>query len=611
MSRFDRLLSNSPVISQLLVRALEQPEAEGALRYISPWAGLRDLVGETMSPETLLDAVGRLHRDQAFLTLAQIAGDIANAQNVAGSEADTTTRKLLMDFANYHDPRGRIVADAVAKLPPDRPIVHAQVVFALQALTVVCGSAGTEQPPGSYLAYLLLGLNDHIPEWPCVAAQSLPDDEPITDTERTLAVMFLSSIFNRKHDDARFLVRILEVMGKVTSTPLPKGGSWADVEREAFGCPFATYAESFLAPLVTLATGWGFQKPPIVDPTIWDRSASVPALARRWFQEASQPIEQAARSFADRPLRSGLYGLSQSFFRVPFLRIGGVLVGVSPWHMHDFAELGTWSQLNRTCKKVLRSNSNDAFSAAFGYSFERWCAELAREAATLDVQASERLIVPSAPGAHGEIEDIVFHDDDTIVLFSAKASLVPEATLKTADTPDDAIRWLRRFFFEDVADAKRHGHRGGAVRLLDRKIARIRAGAFEAQGLPRTAAIVPVIISFDNLGESPILYKWLETEAHRKRLLFHRDDVSPLAVIRCEDYETLMALKAQGHRVCRLLREKTTIRNKWQRLAVFLYDRFPDAGELRLPSMKARFDALISCAVERIRPVPEGRSHQP
>jgi hypothetical protein len=333
---------------------------------------------------------------------------------------------------------------------------------------------------------------------------------------------------------------------------------------------------------------------------MWDRSAIGPSLPRRWLNEASQTLEQAVAGFAERPLRSGLYGLTSAFFRLPFVRINNAFVAISPWHLHDFANLGTREKLRQACKALF--HSDNVFPPAFGYGFETWCVDLAREADGLGRHPSERLILPSAPGANDEIEDLVFVDGSVVVLLSAKASVVPEETLKTADQPEDGIRWLRRFFFEDAADAKKRGHRGGAVQLLDKKIQRIRAGDFESSGIGRNARIIPAVVCFDNVGESAILYKWLETEAYRKRLLSRHGDVRPLTVIQCEDFEILMALKAQGNAVCQLLTEKTDLRRKWHRLDIFLFDKFgPDAGKLRLPSVKRRYDALITGTLERLR----------
>ncbi|HEV3189164.1 MAG TPA: hypothetical protein VGY54_01635 [Polyangiaceae bacterium] len=597
------MLSRSPVISGILFRSLLRPEGDAALRYTGFWAGLRDLVGSSMAPETLLEAVGRLDRDQAFATLAMIAAGLANSDDgIFGDEANAKTRRLLTEGFGT-SPLEKIISAAVAKLATNRPIVHAQAIFTLQTMAIVRGTAGAEQSRDAYLAYLILAVNDHIPEWPHLIANPVPSGEEMTETERLLVPLFLCGIFNRSSDDARFLLRILDVMGKVSARPLPRGVSWDDVERQAFGCPFATYAEAFLVPMIILAKGWGFDRAPVMDAATWDVTSTGGDLYRRWFKDASIPIDQAVTAFADRPLRSGLFGLSRAFFRTPFLQVRGKLVATSPWHLHDYASLGTWDKLNRACKIALNSDSNEVFSSTFGYSFECWCADLAREADSASMHPTERLILPSAPGAADEIEDVVFQDGTQVVLFSAKASLVPEARLKTADAPEDAIRWLRRFFFENAAAAKGHGHRGGAVCLLDKKAALIREGAFESVGIPRTATIFPAIVCFDHV-ENSVLYKWLEEESAKRGLLFHRGDVRSVTVVNPDNYEALMALRAKGRGICRLLSEKTEVKNKWRRLDDFLYHEVKDALDLRFPSIKQRFDALVSRSLERIRPNP-------
>src|SRR6185369_3083237 len=52
-----------------------------------------------------------------------------------------------------------------------------------------------------------------------------------------------------------------------------------------------------------------------------------------------------------------------AFFRTPFIRIADRLVGLSPWHMKDHASFGTWGKLNAASKKVLKTDSNQRFTA--------------------------------------------------------------------------------------------------------------------------------------------------------------------------------------------------------------------------------------------------------
>ncbi len=562
---------------------------------VRSWAGLRDLVRIEMPPEKILSNAASFHRDETLFTLARIAADLANSDGgILGATARSWTRDLLVQRRGSANPLEAAVSEAVARLAPGRAIAHAHVVFFLQVHAIVRGALSGTIPSDGYLAFMMLAANDHIPEW----SKAEPTD--LTDTERVLAPMFLSSIFNRSDDVMRSLLRLIDVMGRYPQRDFPDRAVWEAVQREAFGTTFEEYAEMFLTPMYLLARTWGDDKVPIVFPQAFSgRDEREAALYRRWFKEASISIDTAVQAFASRPLPSGLLGLPVAFFRTPFIDFGDKLVGLSPWHMRDHALLGTWAKLNAASKRVLKTDSIQRFASAFGYCFEESCADLAREAAA-SPSFRDRLILPSQPGADDEIEDVVLVDGDVVALLSAKASLVPEASLKTADGYGDVVAWLRKFFFEEPSEAKKSGYRGGAVYLLDRKVQRLRAGEYEKYGLKRDALVLPGVLSFDNVGESGVLYKWLEQESQRRGLLID-PRVRPLTVITPEDYEGLLALGARGDGVCRLLIEKTEARRKWGPLDIFLSQKVADTIELRLGSMPERFRDLVDRSVARLQ----------
>ena len=562
---------------------------------VHSWAGLRDLVGVEMPPEKILSNAASFHRDETLFTLARIAADLANADGgVLGTTARSWTRDLLIQRQGSTNPLEAAVAHAVAQLAPERPIAHAHVIFFLQVHTVAKGSASGTIPRDGYLAFMMLAANDHIPEW----SEAGPVE--LTTAERVLAPAFLSTIFNRSDDAMRGLLRLVDVLGRYSRRDFPDRSVWDVVQREAFGTTFDEYAEMFLTPMYLIARGWGDDRVPVVFPQEFSgRDERESALYHRWFKEASLPIDKAVQEFATRPLPSGLLGLPVAFFRTPFIDFGDKLVGLSPWHVRDHALFGTWAKLNAACKRVLKTDSIQTFASAFGYCFEEACADIAREAAGSS-QFRDRLILPSQPGADDEIEDVVLVDGEVVALLSAKASLVPEASLKTADGYGDVVRWLRKFFFEEPSEARKTGYRGGAVYLLDRKVQRLRAGEYEKYGLKRDALVVPGIISFDNVGESGALYNWLEQECERRHLLAD-DRVRPLTVITPENYEGLMALGARGDGICRLLLEKTELQRRWGPLDVFLSERVGDSIELRLGSMPSRFQDLVNRSVARLR----------
>jgi hypothetical protein len=568
-------------------------ETAAAMRNVRSWTNLTVLVGAALPARQLASHVSELSRDEMLFTLCRIAADLANADGgILGEEARAWTHELLKQRPDSDHPLERAISRAVARLSKETAIAHAHAIFALQVLAVVRGSSTAPAPSDGYLAFLMLAINDHIPEWP---QQS---EKPLTELEDTLGSMFLCSIFNRYDDPVRFLLRLTGIIGHAPAQ-LREGVSWRQVEEAAFGASFQEYADAFLLPLFFSSRIWSSRNPPLIVPREWVKLGPSQELQQRWLDEAAMPIDEAVAEYAERPLPSGLYGLPPAFFRKPLLAVGDKLLGLSPWHVRDHAILGTWSKLNEACKGLLGSGSNQVFSSAWGVMFEKWCAALAREASS-SPHPSERLLLPAHPGAHDEIEDVIFLDGNTVALLSAKASLVPEASLKSAEAPDAALKWLKRFFFEEPRNATARGYRGGVVHLLAKKVAAIRSGQLEGRGISRKATILPCILSFDNVGEGGALYFWLEHEARAKGLL-QGQGIRPITIITPEDYEALLALRVRGHGVCELLMEKTESRNKLGTLDHLLFAKVENPVDLRLPSMHANFESLVSKADELLK----------
>lgn len=565
------------------------------MRNTHAWATLSELLGPSLPPDALVARVRALHREETLRKLAHLAAVLCNSpDSVLGQQARALTRDLLVGCKASADPLESAVARALDRLPLDRAVGHAHVIYLLQLLAASHATSTGMVPSDAYLSFLMLAANDHIPEW-------LPDEKTVlTRTEHVLGVSSFCTSFNRSDDTMRTLLRIVDIAGHRSERQFPNPELWERVQHEAFGTSFEEYVELFLAPMLLFSNFCGLEHPPFMVQKQWrGRDDRERALYERWLSEASLTLDAATSAFASRTMPSGLPGLPQEFFRKPFVKIGSQLVCLSPWHIRDHAVLGTWAKLNAASKKVLNTSSNQVFSSAFGYSFERWCASLADEVSKTP-GFRDTLLLPSSPGAEDEIEDVVMRDGKYVAMFSAKASPVPEASLKTAAHVEDVIAWLQRFFFEGQDEARARNYRGGAALLLDRKIQRLRAGDYEDRGLKKEAVVLPCIVSFDNVGESSMLYKWLDDECRRLGILVARANVRPLTIITPEEYEALIALGNEGRGICRLLAEKTEPRFARGRLDQFLYDRASGAKLMRLPSMKERFQRIASRSAERM-----------
>jgi hypothetical protein len=575
------------------------PSASSAMAPLKRWTTFSQLLGEKIPVSDILQMIGGYNRADALFTLSKIAADMANKEGgISGPDAYAWSVDLLIRGANRNDPREAAIAEGVAALGKDAAIVHGRVIFTLQALLMRYGQLdGGRRPPDGQIALLMLALNDHIPEW----EEQSPD---LSDAERCLAMMAAESIFNQTSDDPlRFVVRSVDILeGDVAGTPLT-AEKWREIQEEAFGCSFGEYVERFLLPMYLLSKTWGAEKALGINPALWSRNAMADHY-RRWFDEASAPIE-ADSWVQESLLASGIPVWAPSFYRTPFVRRDGVLLPLSPWHVKDYVNYGAWGKLNGASKRVLKTQSNQQFASTFGYLFERWCARVASEASEASEQQrfKGRLLLP-VPGIE-DVEDVVVIDGDTVVLFSAKASLIPEASLKVARDLGAIVAWHRRFFFEEVAEAKKKGQRGGALYLINAAVKRIRSGKYEDRGVPRNARIIPVVVAYDHIVDGLGLYRWIEEECAARGILGARDGVRPVTVVGPETFEVLFAAGRGGYGIADLLIGKTEPSERLGPAPWFLAKRLPMGLNIRLPTAERRFWDLSERAQKRLQEIFE------
>jgi hypothetical protein len=79
-----------------------------------------------------------------------------------------------------------------------------------------------------------------------------------------------------------------------------------------------------------------------------------------------------------------------------------------------------------------------------------------------------------------------------------------------------------------------------------------------------------MIVTYDNFGLVDLHYQWLEKRSNAEGLL-QQDGVGPLAVIRMEEFEDLLALLAQGKHVASLLGSRESM-NQHRRLDQLIHE---------------------------------------
>ena len=64
-----------------------------------------------------------------------------------------------------------------------------------------------------------------------------------------------------------------------------------------------------------------------------------------------------------------------------------------------------------------------------------------------------------------------------------------------------------------------------------------------------------MVVTYDSLGETDVLYRWIEEEC-RQRGLLQGDEIGPVTLARIDEFEQLMAHAADGRSVVGLLRRR-------------------------------------------------------
>jgi len=562
-----------------------------AVSNTSAWACLSEATGEVLPAGRLLEFVRGLDRKDTFLRLARIAAVLANTSGgVFDKEAQAWSRDLLVIRKPEAHPVETLVANYLDRLPTDRAVAHEQVICFLQTLVLAEGADPGTVTTDQFLAFLMLAANDHAHAWVEEGAREL------TEMEDVVAQTFFVTMFNHTDDPLRVLVRAEMLMdAPPLRGPFATADRWAALQVEAFGRPFADYFASFVTPLFMISRIWGSSELPVVSPASFFSQTLLPGdVGEKWLRDLTTDADEFRTRVLRRP--DGLPNIAPALYRKPFVSFGsGNLVASSPTRISDALSLGAWGRLNGAAKTVLGDPDSDAWTKTFGDLFERWCQRLAGEASESH-EYRGRLIVPACPGDADEIEDLIFVENATVILGSVKGGVVPERKLRAGRSRADAIDFLERFFFESPEQAKAKRHRGGAVFQLDAKVRKLRAGAYAKAGLSSDLAVIPMIVSFDNVGESGALYKWLEHGCATRHLL--EDRCRPLVVVSPLEYEVLVALAARGYSLCELLLEKTSELWRLTPMQVFLHKKVPGSLDFRLPILERRFRELGDRAQE-------------
>jgi hypothetical protein len=527
------------------------------------------IFGKKMEAADLIDRVRTYSWKWSFRRLAELAALVANAPG--GHLSETVKRRTidpLLELTGRPDSAWLINRCRAFVISNRNNIVlaHEEVISFLQHLVILEGAEDGLVPPDHEISLWMAGANDHLSGW------SSDGGRPYSETERLMAEMSRISRFNNSPDVLRELVRTYLIFG--TDPPLgdlAKERAWDCLQQEAFGSlGFDQFFEAVLGPLYMLASlQWG----------VVDSSYPLPIVnLRNFFSKTSMPEQEAIallrsmsgtrsslRAQIGKRLRDGLPHAPTALLHTPFVEVEpDVLIGSSPGAVLSQLQTGLWWRYLSACKRLDSKNGAERWFSSFGYMVEYWCRRTVREAQK--VHPSARILTSESAGSPDEIEDVVVVEGDVAVLFSVKGRLMDARAAREAVSPDLTVDWLESFFFVN----KGVDQRGGAVRLLNARIDKLRAGEFEKLGLGRASRVYPVIVTYDNLCELDIHYQWLDQRCQAHQLL-QQKGVGPLALARLEEFEDLMALLGQGKSIVDLLRKREST-DKHRRLDQILYE---------------------------------------
>jgi hypothetical protein len=204
------------------------------------------------------------------------------------------------------------------------------------------------------------------------------------------------------------------------------------------------------------------------------------------------------------------------------------------------------------------------------------------------------VVLSKSIGDSDEIEDVVIHGSSGLALFSAKASRIEHAVARSALSRRRVLQWIDAFLFA----AKSKKHRGGALRLLNAKVDRIRAGAWPQVPWPADVPVFPALVSFDDIGDGIGIARMIEQRCAELNLL-QQDGVAPVALLSLDDLEGLLALAVVGRSIPELLALKASAARREQPFKSFLLDE-SQSKHLRLPLLKRRAKDLFERSVKTL-----------
>jgi len=519
--------------------------------YAHPYTTSEQLFGRRMTAEELISRVRTYSWKEAFIRLAQLSGLVANSS--AGAFSEDVRRRTVDQIPKLSGGSATLLAHCRRYVGANRDgivLAHDEGLLFLQHLVLLEGADDGAPPSDAEIALWLAGGNDHLDHW------TDGSDRSTTSEVALMAEMIRIHRFNNTPDTLAELVRTRVLFGtQPAQGELADTQKWASLDREAFGAGFSAFFETLLGPLYLFSLLWGIEgskdpRPVLNVPKFVSETNASRADLEGFLSPMVGSRDELRAEIRRRTRADGLPHAPTALLHRPLVEIAPqVFVAASPWAVRAQVQTAVWWRYLSAAKRLDPRKGANSWFSTFGYMVEYWCRTVA-EKARLGAH-SAHILLPSTPGAPDEIEDVVVLEQGAAVMFSVKSRLVDARASRDAISPQLTIDWFEDFFFEK----KGNDYRGGAIRLLDSRIGMVRSGTFEHLGVTSQVRIYPVIVTYDDLGDHDLFFRWLEQRCKHHGLL-QQADVGPLAILRVRDFEQLMSRVGEGRSVVDLLRNR-------------------------------------------------------
>ena len=557
-------------------RARKMP-SHPSLQYAGSWEDPAKLFGANVPREFLIGRVRNCSWEKSYTQLARLAAKVAH-HNVDSEAIRVLTVDPLLALKGDASAASIIAAarSAVSERRNKMFIAHEQAISFLQHLVLMEGGDSDSEPLAPEISLWLACSGAFLGSW------QVAEDEASSEEDTLVAELSTAFRFNNKADPVRTLVRSARLFAEQPAHgELSAKETWESLRAKAFGGSYDEFFDSVLGTLFMLSQMWGDENSkwpePEIDLASFLKETKVDPMH---FQNLMQ-ILSADRDTLREEIRQrtidGLPHAPTALLYHPFVKLGpNRFVAASPWAVLHQVRFAPWAQLMYAAKSASPKRSPDSWFRAFGNQLEGWCRRLAAEAQRSPI-CRGKFHMPKAPGGADEVEDVVLKEGRAVVLFSVKSRVMDAKAARESFSVSRTMDWYKKYFFEKKGD----DYRGGAIRQIDMRIRMIQEGKFEAQGISRRARILPVIVTYDSLGESDALYKWLEDQCVTERLL-QGPMIGPVTLARIDEFEDLMARIADGKSVVELLRRREHV-DRYRRLEQIIHEHDLPRKRRRLP----------------------------